>query len=165
MKLLVFSDSHGRTLDMLSCIDEECPDVIFHLGDMVRDVEDIRSVYPDIPLYHVCGNNDWRSDAPETVIVTLGGVRFFLTHGHLHRVRSTTKRLASDARSHECQVALFGHTHITHCKYENGVLVANPGSISLPYREAPSYLRIIVENGTAKPEHVWLEDTQGFRFF
>lgn len=157
MKILVFSDSHGHTIDMLSCIDEECPDAVFHLGDMVSDVLDIRSAYPDLPVYNVRGNNDWCCEEPESLIVKVRGIRFFLTHGHQYRVRSTTKRIAAEARSRNCQVALFGHTHITCLEQSDDLIVANPGSISLPYREEPSYLRIIVENGK-RPlcSHVWL---------
>ncbi len=147
MKILVFSDSHGRTMRMLDCIEEEQPDMLFHLGDVVRDTVDLRSVYPEIPLVNVCGNNDWRSEAPEEQIVTAQGLRFFLAHGHRHSVRRTTDRIAAAARQNRCQVALFGHTHESLVEHNGGVLVANPGSITMPYCENPSYLRITLSDG------------------
>ena len=63
MKLLIFSDSHRANItDMLALIDEEKPDAVAHLGDLVCDVEDIRFVYPELPVYSVRGNNDWGDD-------------------------------------------------------------------------------------------------------
>ena len=166
MKILVFSDSHRRTLQMIDCIEEEMPDMLFHLGDMVDDTVDLRSVFPDIPLIHVCGNNDWGSNVPAQEIVELYGTRFFLTHGHMHRVRSGTSRLADAAREADCQVALFGHTHESLMEEYPDLIVANPGSISMPYGELPSYLRITIEPGQ-KPEleliHTEQEETHWFR--
>ncbi len=149
MKILVFSDSHGMTMRMIDCIEEEQPDMLFHLGDMVYDTVDLCSVFPEIPLVNVCGNNDWRSEAPEEEIVTVGEIRFFLAHGHRHAVRRTTDHMAAAARERGCQVALFGHTHESLVEHQNGVIVANPGSISMPRCEQPSYLRILLLNGQA----------------
>ena len=68
MKLLVFSDSHRANItDMLALIDEEKPDAVAHLGDLVCDVEDIRFVYPELPVYSVRGNNDWATTRRRTV--------------------------------------------------------------------------------------------------
>ncbi|MDO5548946.1 MAG: metallophosphoesterase [Eubacteriales bacterium] len=166
MKILVFSDSHGRTMRMIECIEEEMPDMLFHLGDMVDDTVDLRSVFPEIPLVNVCGNNDWGSDAPVQETVDVQGTRFFLTHGHRHRVRTTTERLADAARDAGCQVALYGHTHESLLEEYPDLTVANPGSISMPYGELPSYLRITVEQGK-KPKleliHIEQEETHWFR--
>lgn len=166
MKILVFSDSHDRIMRMLECIEEEKPDMLFHLGDMVDDTIDLRSVFPDIPLVNVCGNNDWGSNAPVQEIVEVEGTRFFLTHGHLYHVRMTTKRLADAARVAGCQVALYGHTHESLLEEYPDLIVANPGSISMPYGELPSYLRITVARGK-KPKlkliHIEQEETHWFR--
>lgn len=85
MKLIVFSDSHRRnSSDMLVIIDEEKPDAVLHLGDVVDDADDIRSVYPDLKVYNVRGNNDygWRAqDVQDNLIVCAGQVKLFLTHG------------------------------------------------------------------------------------
>lgn len=151
-KILVFSDSHGYTMDMLDCIEEEKPDVLFHLGDMVDDVTDIKSLFPNIPLVNVRGNNDWNVDADDDAIAEVLGTRYFLTHGHLYSVRRSSKTVAMIAKMQGCQVALYGHSHIALLEENvDGVAVANPGSISLPYMSAPSYLRITAERGK-KPE-------------
>ena len=55
MKLLVFSDSHRANItDMLALIDEEKPDAVAHLGDLVSDVEDIHFVYRSCPCNAMC---------------------------------------------------------------------------------------------------------------
>ena len=107
MKLLVFSDSHRANItDMLALIDEEKPDAVAHLGDLVCDVEDIRFVYPELPVYSVRGNNDWGDDeTPNSLVVCAEQVRLFLTHGHLFGVRRNTKRLTQEAQQAGCQVA------------------------------------------------------------
>lgn len=166
MKILVFSDSHGRTMRMIECVEEENPDMLFHLGDMVEDTRDLRSVFPNLPLANVCGNNDWGSNAPADRVEVIHGIRFFLTHGHRHHVRVTTEQVVDAARENGCQIALFGHTHESLIESYGDVIVANPGSITLPYAELPSYLRITIEPG-CEPKlaviHLEREETHWFR--
>ena len=166
MKILVFSDSHGRTMRMIECVEEENPDMLFHLGDMVEDTRDLHSVFPDLPLENVCVNNDWGSNAPIDRIAEVQGIRFFLTHGHRYHVRTTTERIADAARENGCWIALFGHTHESLVESYGDVTVANPGSITLPYAELPSYLRITIEPG-CEPKleviHLEREETHWFR--
>jgi hypothetical protein len=145
MKILAFSDSHKRTMRMIECIEEEMPDMLFHLGDMADDTIDLRSVFPEIPLICVRGNNDWGSALPEKEIVAVQGTRFFLTHGHRYRVRAATDQLAEAARAAGCQAALYGHTHEALLEEHADLTIANPGSITLPHGERPSYLRITIE--------------------
>ncbi len=168
MKLLVFSDSHRANItDMLALIDEEKPDAVAHLGDLVSDVEDIHFVYPELPVYNVRGNNDWGDDeTPNSLVVPAEHVRLFLTHGHLYGVRRDTKRLAEAARAENCQVALYGHTHRAEIHQEDGVLVANPGSISMPYTaQPPSYLRLTIQGDTIESELVYLKNTKKKRLW
>ena len=37
MKILVFSDSHRSRGDMIEAIDEQQPDQVIHLGDLITD--------------------------------------------------------------------------------------------------------------------------------
>lgn len=168
MKLLVFSDSHRANItDMLALIDEEKPDAVVHLGDLVSDVEDIHFVYPELPVYNVRGNNDWGDDeTPNSMVVPVEHVRLFLTHGHLYGVRRDTKRLVEAARAEDCQVALYGHTHRAEIHQEDGILVANPGSISRPYTaEPPSYLRLTIQGDAIESELVYLKNTKKKRLW
>ena len=88
MKILVFSDSHGRPDLMLAAAELERPDHVFFLGDGLRDLDLLASLQPRLPINAVRGNCDWGEDQPLTRLVELAGFRFFLTHGHMQGVGS-----------------------------------------------------------------------------
>lgn len=133
MRLLVFSDSHSGLSFMRRCCEALHPDGILHLGDHYDDGEVIRDAFPQANIWMVPGNCD-RYRAPihaqEILTPIIGGVSFYLTHGHLHRVKSTLFALLRDARAAGAQVVLFGHTHQAYLnrEEEDGLLVMNPGS-------------------------------------
>ena len=158
MKVLVFSDSHGRTLDMYDAIEREQPDAVLHLGDCYEDARDLQRSYPDLTVCGVAGNNDWGADAPSQAVIALEGVRIYLTHGHREHVYSTCDLVAQRAREEGCSLAFFGHTHRVQVERKNGVLVCNPGSISLPRGGPASYGRLTVENGQAQLLEILDED-------
>ena len=149
MKILVFSDSHGRTIDMYSLIESEFPDAVIHLGDHYEDASDLRRSYPDLPIYAVRGNNDFEPDAPLFSVIAPAGVRMYLTHGHRDRVSWTSSGLvAAHAAEQNCTLALYGHTHLRHDQIEGDVRIMNPGSISLPRDGTASCLRLFREHGS-----------------
>ena len=115
MKILVFSDSHGRTIDMYGLIEAEDPDAVIHLGDHYEDACDLRRSYPNIPVYAVRGNNDFEPDAPLFSVIAPEGVRMYLTHGHRDRVGWTNTGFVSDrAAEHGCVLALYGQIGRAH---------------------------------------------------
>ena len=132
MKILVLSDSHSTLSFMRRCIDAVQPHAVIHLGDHYDDGIAMAEEYPRIPFYQVPGNCDAHRGFipdPEVRLVTLGGVRFYLSHGHRHQVKQTLLRLAADARAAAAQVALYGHTHEPYCGREaDGLWLMNPGS-------------------------------------
>lgn len=165
MKLIVFSDSHHANItDMLSIIDEEKPDAVLHLGDLTADVDDIRCVFPDLHVYNVRGNNDWNvENVKDSLVVHAGSANIFLTHGHLYGVRRNTRALEAAARQNGCNVALYGHTHEAEITRKKDMLIANPGSISMPYSSAPpSYLRLNIWKDQVEPELVYLERQKSY---
>jgi len=87
---------------------------------------------PNIPFYQVPGNCDrYRClpGQPEILIPQIGGVNFYLTHGHRHNVKMTDGLLLRDARMSNVDIVLFGHTHEAVChREEDGLWVMNPGS-------------------------------------
>ena len=106
-------------------------DAVCFLGDVARDAEHLRerlAAMPNQPvLYAVRGNNDYYSTCtlPWDLLIELGGVRIYMTHGH--RLVSLMN-LAYKAQECGAQVALFGHTHQALCETVQGVLLLNPGS-------------------------------------
>ena len=89
MKLLVFSDSHGNLENMVRTVERERPHMILHLGDGWRDARQLRDRFPEIPLYQVPGNCDFRSAEPPEQLLTVQGKRIFLCHGHTYGVKTS----------------------------------------------------------------------------
>lgn len=132
MKILVLSDSHSSLRFMRECVIKTKPNVIIHLGDYFDDGETLHEEFPNILFYQVAGNCDkYRAPfhAREILIMPIGGVRFYMTHGHIHRVKQVLGLLLRDAREAKADIALFGHTHVAYCQQEeDGLWVMNPGS-------------------------------------
>ena len=132
MKAIVFSDSHDRvslmedlTKKYLSRID-----CIIHLGDCTEDTAALRELGK--PLFQVRGNNDYDSLYPLERTVSLAGKRIYMTHGHRQKVYWNTDVLYYTAAQEQADAALFGHTHVPYLENEGGIIIMNPGSISLP---------------------------------
>ena len=132
MKILVLSDSHSGLSFMRYCIEHIKPQHIVHLGDHYADGETMAEAYPHIRFHQVPGNCDryhtlpWQADI---LCYPIEGVKFYMTHGHRHGVKSDLRRLLSDARDSKADIALYGHTHIADCHKEaDGLYVLNPGS-------------------------------------
>ena len=49
---------------------------------------------------------------PSKVKISIGGKKFFIVHGNGHGVYYGTSMLEAEAELEECNVAVFGHTHI-----------------------------------------------------
>ena len=163
IKVLVFSDSHGRNLEMYAAIEREQPRAVIHCGDCYEDAEELRRAYPNLTVYAVLGNNDWHSDAPREATVRCAGVRIYFTHGHREWVSARSPgSVPVRAESAGCQIALFGHTHRVYMEQHGSVLVINPGSISLPRSGPATYCRLTLEDGGILDTEIL--DTEGEPF-
>lgn len=154
-KVLVISDTHGRTDNLDKILPKVKPlDQLIHLGDVGNDVDYIE-VVAECACCFVAGNNDFYSNLPRERVIKLNGVPMFLTHGHYHYVNSRKDFIRSAAIQRGAKIALFGHTHVPYLEEEGGILVANPGSLSLP-RQAdhiPTYMLLYInENGNIRVE-------------
>mgnify|MGYP000478226278 CR=1 FL=1 len=98
MKILVFSDSHRSRGDMIEAIDEQQPDQVIHLGDLITDAEELTYVYPRLPICMVPGNCDGWTTEPVKKLITLQGKTILLSHGHLWRVKGSYDAAIADAR-------------------------------------------------------------------
>lgn len=136
MKILVFSDSHGELRYMENAVFDESPDCIIHLGDKIRDCEKLQEKFCRIPFYSVPGNCDMGSIVQPTQIAEICGVRFLITHGHIHAVKMGLLRYRLAAEEAGVQVALYGHTHLAYYEMIGDIHILNPGAISGGY---PSY--------------------------
>lgn len=144
MKWLVVSDSHGLGGVLYDiCESHSAVDGLFFLGDGLRDLEYVQSVYPNLQVYAVSGNCDMENCAAEGV-ADCGGVRVLYTHGHMYGVKSALGPLCKHAKEEGAAVALYGHTHRPLCGVQDGVLLANPGAVS---SYPAQYGLLTVENG------------------
>lgn len=132
MRILVMSDSHGRAENVTAAIEQErSAEYIIHLGDGERDMEPHLYAYPNKTIIQIAGNCDYCSFNPSSrLIVTEGGKRLFLTHGHPYYVKSGLTSLYFAARENGADIALFGHTHSPHLEIYNGITFLNPGSLA-----------------------------------
>ena len=149
MRIVVFSDSHRDFFALKKAVDAQPGASLFlHLGDHIRDMEDLQDCYPEKAILGVPGNCDFGSDAPVTRAFEEAGIPIAMTHGHTLGVKGSLEPLKKWARQEEARIVLFGHTHIPLSAYEDGLYILNPGSIGHPRDGRPTYAIIdIVSNG------------------
>ena len=152
MKILIVSDTHGKTEYLEAVLEWEKPlDLLIHLGDIEGD-EDYIPVIAECPMEVVAGNNDFFADLPGEREIKIGKYKALLTHGHYYYVNAGTARIRREAEDRNIDIVMFGHTHRPILEQEDGVTVLNPGSISYPRQEGrhPSYIIMeINEEGEA----------------
>jgi len=141
MNILVFSDSHGETAVMEDLVARWRPDQVLHLGDHFSDLVKLHLRFPEIPMQGVRGNCD-APGSPESLVLTLGGVRLLLVHGHRQGVKEDLERLYFTALESRAELALFGHTHRPLQDREGAVEFFNPGSVGRGYPPSYGLLRL-----------------------
>jgi putative phosphoesterase len=149
MKILLFSDSHGYTHNMIKVINN-CKDIdtIIHLGDFIKDAIKLSELYKHIPCEFVPGNNDWTKDYPGEKVLNLDGKKILITHGHLYNVKYDYEKIILRGKALRADAVFFGHTHKVEELYSEGMLVLNPGSISIPSQsEQPTYCLVEIKEG------------------
>ncbi len=141
MRIIVISDTHRNYRVLRKIVEKHVHDAKLFLfaGDGERELDEVKMEFSAQSFYSVRGNCDFASMEPVSRIVMAGDVRILLTHGDRYGVKSGTGALLSAARENNAQIAVFGHTHVAHCAYEQGVYLLNPGSPSSPRAGRASY--------------------------
>jgi putative phosphoesterase len=119
-------------------------DMIVHAGDL--EATNVLHAFSEIaPFYAVRGNCDrYGFDTPDTISVEISVGLLTVAH------RAEHARAALRPRS---KIMVYGHTHIPLINQENGLLVMNPGSPSLPRGGLPASVGlIIIESGKIRAE-------------
>ena len=149
MRIVVISDSHGHGMVVDQILRrEKTAEAVIILGDVTSDIEDLTYEYTDKNFFIVNGNCDRFSSYPNTMTANIGGINVFITHGHSLGVKGGLGALSQAARQSNCQLALYGHTHIPNIKYEDGLHIVNPGSCARSRDGGNSYAVIdIRDNG------------------
>lgn len=149
MKLFFMSDIHGAELDLKTALEKfekSGADYLVILGDQMYhgprnplpegynppNVSGMLNKYKN-KIIAVRGNCDSEVDQMlleypilcDYSTVLIDGKRFFLTHGHIYNRDNIPNLVEGD-------VLCYGHTHLPLGEKQNGIVLFNPGSISLP---------------------------------
>ena len=165
MKILIASDLHGSAhfvRQLMERIQEEKPDRVALLGDLLyhgprNDLPEGYAPKEVIPLLNsladrivaVRGNCDAEVDQmvlafpcmqdSAQILDAQRGITLFLTHGHVFSPDALPPLPGRAA-------FLSGHTHVKQLHVQDGTLVLNPGSVSIPKDGTHSYA--VYEDGT-----------------
>jgi len=134
MKLLLISDTHGRTTTLESLLARYAKEVqmVCHMGDHANDLLKFQHKYPALNMVVVAGNCDYDVNLPREQILTVSGKQILLTHGHFLNVKMNLQRLIYYAGEKGVDACFFGHTHEP-VRYTTGsIFVMNPGSLEEP---------------------------------
>lgn len=149
MKWMIASDIHGSAYyceKLLEAYHREGAERLLLLGDILyhgprndlpegyapkKVIEMLNGMKQNILC--VRGNCDAEVDQmvldfpilADYTLLTVGTHVIFATHGHIYHEGHLPPL-------HDCDILLHGHTHIPQCAEHNGVLILNPGSVSIP---------------------------------
>lgn len=148
IKIVVVSDTHKEYKKYKEIVEANLDsDLFIHLGDGEHEFKDVAALYPEKRFIFVLGNNDYGKGSL-TAIVDIGEIKIFCTHGHTLHVQQSLNELIEAAKDKECQIALYGHTHVYRTDMIDGVYVMNPGSVDAPRgKNKPSYGIIQIHPG------------------
>ncbi|MBE6051197.1 MAG: metallophosphoesterase [Clostridium sp.] len=132
MKIAVISDTH-RDLRYIEAAKKYIrdTDILIHLGDNIDDVQELSKGYKG-KVYAVKGNCDYLDSYPSEQIIDVEGKKIFFTHGHNYGVKMSLNNIYYKGKEVGADIVLFGHTHVAIIEEEDGIILMNPGSISLP---------------------------------
>ncbi|MGI6362399.1 MAG: metallophosphoesterase family protein [Bacillota bacterium] len=147
--LLAFGDSHRYPIvleEIEAILRRQKPSLFVHTGDNYADFLRLLKK-TKIPGYGVRGNCDRGVSAPEELLFDFHDFKIYLTHGHQYGAKHSTRQLVERAFELGAQGVIFGHSHVPLVREERGILLVNPGSISLPRRGSDScYAKVYVKN-------------------
>lgn len=158
MKWMIASDLHGSAYcckKMVEAFEREGADRLLMLGDLLyhgprNDLPRDYAPKEVIPMLNglknklccVRGNCEAEVDqmvlefpvmAEYTTLVLENGRTLFATHGHHFDPDHLPPIPAGSAFA-------FGHVHVKHLEWKDGILILNPGSVSIPKDGTHSYM-------------------------
>lgn len=154
MRIGVVSDTHGFTDPVKKGLENLGElDLIIHLGDYAKDARSIEKVF-NVKSEYVKGNSDdSKEKAEKEKVLELEGKRIFITHGHLYNVNNNLNTIFYRGLELNCDIILFGHTHIPTKLIKENILILNPGSPVIPRGGSESSIALLeIENGEINAE-------------
>lgn len=152
MLIGVVADSHGSLAAIQAAIEAlKGASVYIHAGDYYSDGLFLARK-SGIRCYAVSGNCDIGPRGPKELVIELGGKRIYLTHGHLHGVKYGLERLIDSGLKRMADVVIFGHTHVPMVDKSGGMLLFNPGSVSLGRSSSGNTVGLLdIKDGVVEP--------------
>lgn len=155
MKVLVMSDSHKDLSSARLAIRhmmKKSLDIVIHCGDHIDDAKKLEKQFPSLKFYYVPGNCDgwFFKENEKTKVIQIKDKKVLITHGDQHYININYNQLFKDMKLKKADIGLCGHSHIARVERQNcsGLMVVNPGSISLPRDSRyPSYAVLDIEEG------------------
>ncbi len=140
MKIIVVADTHKDYKKYKAIVEKNSDaDLFIHLGDGEHEYIDVKNEFPEKNFIFVQGNCDF-GNYKLSEVVEAGDYKIFCTHGHEYNVQGGLDALISEAKAHDCRIALFGHTHMYRTEHTDGIYVMNPGAVDSPRgKNKPSY--------------------------
>lgn len=161
MKIIIASDLHGSayyTEKLVQVFEESKAEKLILLGDIYNHgprnplpkdyspskvAEMLNKIKENLIV--VKGNCDSVVDTMisefdflDNATLLVNGKTIFLTHGHVYNKDIMPKTKFS--------VVIYGHFHTGFISHQNGVIVANAGSISLPKNNTPNSYLVLDED-------------------
>jgi putative phosphoesterase len=137
----VISDTHGLVRPEVIPAFKEVG-LIIHAGD-IGGPEVLARLQAIAPVVAVRGNNDqgdWARLLPETEVIDLNGMRFYLLHN--------LKELNLNPAAAGFQAVISGHSHRPLVEIREGVLFINPGSAGPRRFKLPVSVAYLTIQGT-----------------
>lgn len=154
MRIGLISDTHGvlhpRVFELFAGVEH-----IIHAGDIGGE-EILLALRRIAPVTHVHGNIDDGSGY-NVARVTLGGVRFLVTH-ILPRPSEPEAHVVKALKREPADVVVFGHSHLPHDEVVGGIRFFNPASAGPRRFDYPTSVGLFeCGAGDAAAEHVPLD--------
>ncbi|MDO4701446.1 MAG: metallophosphoesterase [Erysipelotrichaceae bacterium] len=150
MKITVVSDNHGL-IQVLNKVKEANKDSSFfiHCGD-----SELEEKYLSC-FISVRGNNDYYSTIKEYQVLEVEGHRILIIHGHRLIFMNSYQNLVLKAKQLDCDIVLFGHTHVFTDIVIDQVRLINPGSLSYNRDFSPCcYANLYLKKDEIKVERI-----------
>lgn len=160
MKLMIASDLHGSayyTEKLLQAMEQEQPDKLLLLGDLLYhgprndlpggyDPKAVIAMLNGVREKLLCVRGNCEAEVDQMVldfpvlsefgVVFADGITFYMLHGHKNM----------DLPFQKGSVILSGHTHVPVLEERDGMIYANPGSVSIP-KEGSVRGYLVYDNG------------------
>lgn len=132
MRILVFSDTHGRIEKAIAAYKGQRDiELVVHLGDVASDAQKIEK-HLGVKVLGVKGNMDGSFSSNGHQILNTEFGKILITHGHMESVKNSPQNLLYKAEELGCKAAFYGHTHVPLFAEVGGIYLLNPGSLTLP---------------------------------